>query len=198
MEIKYNQMIPLRGRRLSMAAAGGALVVMGLGQNVLAQSADPVVRLDAITVEGNRYYEMPSSEETGGYGIDSATVGTKTPATLRDIPQSVSVVTRDAIDDQGLVTLDELGRHTPGMRVLSNDNGRSSIFARGYEYDEYNIDGLPAPMSSISGSVPSLSAFDRVEIMRGPSGLFNNTSEMGGIVNLVRKRPTDEFQAHVQ
>lgn len=181
----------------SKALLGGTLALMGFAQTALAQSTEEAARLDTITVEGNRLYEMLPSETTGGYGIDAATVGTKTPAALRDIPQSVSVVTRDAIEDQGFATLDELGRRTPGMRVLSNDNGRSSIYARGYEYDEYNIDGLPAPMSSITGSVPSLAAFDRVEIMRGPSGLFNSTSEMGGIVNLVRKRPTREFQGHV-
>lgn len=185
-------------KRLFRVKAGGAMLLLGLGQNALAQPVEPVTRLDAITVEGNRFYDMDSSEARGGYGIESASVGTKTPATLRDIPQSVSVVTREAIDDQNLNTLDELGRKTPGVRVLSNDNGRSSIYARGYEYDEYNIDGLPAPMASINGSVPSLSAFDRVEIMRGPSGLFNSTSEMGGIVNLVRKRPTDDFKAHIQ
>ncbi|PSJ21829.1 TonB-dependent siderophore receptor [Halomonas sp. ND22Bw] len=181
----------------STALLGGTLALMGIAQTALAQSIEDAARLDTITVEGNRLYEMLPSETTGGYGIDAATVGTKTPAALRDIPQSVSVVTRDAIEDQGFATLDELGRRTPGMRVLSNDNGRSSIYARGYEYDAYSIDGLPAPMSSITGSVPSLAAFDRVEVMRGPSGLFNSTSEMGGIVNLVRKRPTREFQGHV-
>ncbi|GAB2797301.1 TonB-dependent siderophore receptor [Halomonas shantousis] len=154
-------------------------------------------RLDTITVEGNRLYEMLPSEETEGYSVDAATVGTKVPAALRDIPQSITVITRDAIEDRNLDTLDELGRRTPGMRVLSNDDGRSSIYARGYEYDEYNIDGLPAPMQSINGTVPNLAAFDRVEVMRGPSGLFNSTSEMGGIVNLVRKRPTHDFQGHV-
>ncbi|SPJ33104.1 TonB-dependent siderophore receptor [Kushneria phyllosphaerae] len=154
-------------------------------------------RLDTITVEGNRLYDMLPSEQTGGYGVDAATVGTKTPAALRDIPQSISVVTREAIEDQNFDTLDQMAKRTPGMRVLSNDDGRSSIYARGYEYDEYNIDGLPAPMASINGTVPNLSSFDRVEIMRGPSGLFNSTSEMGGIVNLVRKRPTYDFQGHV-
>ncbi|MFC0269552.1 TonB-dependent siderophore receptor [Kushneria aurantia] len=154
-------------------------------------------RLDTITVEGNRLYEMLPSEQTGGYSVDAATVGTKIPASLRDIPQSISVVTRDAIEDQNFDTLDQMAKRTPGMRVLTNDDGRSSIYSRGYEYNEYNIDGLPAPMSSITGSVPSLAPFDRVEIMRGPSGLFNSTSEMGGIVNLVRKRPTYDFQGHV-
>ncbi|MED5500183.1 MAG: TonB-dependent siderophore receptor [Pseudomonadota bacterium] len=153
--------------------------------------------LETLTVKGNRLYEMLPSETTGGYAVDAATVGTKTPAALRDIPQSISVVTRDAIEDRNLDTLDQLARRTPGVRVLSNDDGRSSIYARGYEYDEANIDGLPAPMQSINGTVPDLAAFDRVEIMRGPSGLFNSTSEMGGIVNLVRKRPTYDFQGHV-
>ncbi len=177
----------------AFATFGSVVALIGASQAALAQTADET-RLDTVTVEGNRLYEMLPSEVTEGYSVDSATVGTKTPAALRDIPQSVSVVTRDAIDDQNFTTLDELGRRTTGVRVLSNDNGRSSIFARGYEYDEASIDGLPAPMTSINGSVPSLAAFDRVEIMRGPSGLFNSTSEMGGIVNLVRKRPTDEFQ----
>ncbi|WP_447553254.1 TonB-dependent siderophore receptor [Vreelandella sp. EE22] len=180
-----------------MAAAGSAALLLGFAPNVLAQATSKASRLETVTVEGNRLYEMLPSEVTGGYSVDAATVGTKTPASLRDIPQSVSVVTREAIEDQNFTTLDELGRRTPGMRVLSNDNGRSSIYARGFEYDEYSIDGLPAPMTSITGSVPTLSAFDRVEIMRGPSGLFDSTSEMGGIVNLVRKRPTYETQGRV-
>ncbi|WP_447955772.1 TonB-dependent siderophore receptor [Vreelandella sp. EE7] len=179
------------------AAVGSAALLLGFTPNVLAQATGEAMRLETVTVEGNRLYEMLPSEVTGGYGVDAATVGTKTPASLRDIPQSVSVVTREAIEDQNFTTLDELGRRTPGMRVLSNDNGRSSIYARGFEYDEYSIDGLPAPMTSITGSVPTLSAFDRVEIMRGPSGLFDSTSEMGGIVNLVRKRPTYDPQGRI-
>lgn len=181
----------------SAAVIGSTAVILSFAPNVLAQAVEEATRLDTVTVQGNRLYEMLPSEVTGGYSVDAATVGTKTPASLRDIPQSVSVVTREAIEDQNFTTLDQLGRRTPGMRVLSNDNGRSSIYARGYEYDQVSIDGLPAPMTSITGSVPTLSAFDRVEIMRGPSGLFDSTSEMGGIVNLVRKRPTRDFQGHV-
>lgn len=176
-------------------ALGLSLTASGSG--VWAQETSGDTALRTLTVKGNRLYEMLPSEVTGGYTVDAATVGTKTPASLRDIPQSISVVTRDALDDQNLDTLDQMAKRTPGMRVLPNDSGRSSIYSRGYEYDEYNIDGLSAPMTSITGSVPNLSAFDRVEIMRGPSGLFNSTSEMGGIVNLVRKRPTETFQGHV-
>lgn len=180
------------------------VLAMGLGacsaHNVLAADVtmgpDPV-RLDTLTVEGNQLYGMEASEATGGYGVEAATVGTKTPAALRDIPQSVTVLSREYLDDRQFVNLDDMAKYTPGLRTLTNDSGRSSVFARGYEYDESNIDGLPAPMSSIYGTLPSLAAMDRVEIMRGPSGLFSSTSELGGIINLVRKRPTDEFQGHI-
>lgn len=117
-------------------------------------------------------------------------------ASLRDIPQSVSIITTQQIKDRNADTFDQLARRIPGMRVLSNDDGRSSVYARGYEYSEANVDGLSAPMAGIYGSLPNLFAFDRVELMRGPSGLFDSSGEMGGTVNLVRKRPTADFQGH--
>ncbi|KTS74640.1 TonB-dependent receptor [Pseudomonas oryzihabitans] len=175
----------------------GALIpfpLTALAASVAGQSA---TELDTLTIEGNRLYDMAPSEQTGGYTVDSATVGTKTPAALRDIPQSITSYTNDYIKDRNFNTLDDLAKSTAGLRVLTNDSGRSSIYSRGYEYDEYNIDGLPAPMTSIFGTVPILSPFDRVEIMRGPSGLFNSTSELGGIVNMVRKRGTEDFQGHI-
>ncbi|MGY8819613.1 MAG: TonB-dependent siderophore receptor [Pseudomonadales bacterium] len=179
-------------RPLLLAGLLAPFPLNALAQSVAAQ-AEPV-QLESITVEGNRLYDMLSSEQSGGYTVPAATVGTKTPAELRDIPQSISVYTSDYIRDRQFVNLDDLAKYSTGLRTLTNDSGRSSIYARGYEYDEFNIDGLPAPMASINGTLPSLSPFDRVEVMRGPSGLFNSTSEMGGIVNMVRKRPTREFQ----
>ena len=115
--------------RRSAVMMGSSAVLLSFAPSVLAQAIEDVTRLEPVTVEGNRLYEMLSSEANGGYSVDAATVGTKTPASLRDIPQSVSVVTHEAIEDQNFTTLDELGRRTPGMRVLTNDNGRSSIYA---------------------------------------------------------------------
>lgn len=152
---------------------------------------------ETVVVYGNPLYGMASSEDTGGYSVDSATVGTKTPAALRDIPQSITVLTNDYIEERNFVAVDDLAKYTPGLRTMVNDSGRSSIFSRGYEYDEVNLNGLPAPMQSKYGTLPALAAVDRVEIMRGPSGLFNSTSELGGVINMVLKRPTDEFSGSV-
>ncbi|WP_245879866.1 TonB-dependent siderophore receptor [Vibrio gangliei] len=150
---------------------------------------------ESVVVYGNPLYGMASSEETGGYSVDAATVGTKTPAALKDIPQSVTVLTNDYIEERNYVAVDDLAKYTPGLRTMANDSGRSSIFSRGYEFDEVNLNGLPSPMQSRWGNLPSLAAVDRVEIMRGPSGLFNSTSELGGVINMVLKKPTEEFHA---
>lgn len=177
--------------RINMTAA---TVLAALSSSVFAaQTAD----LETVHIKGQRSYNAIATEKNGDYSSFAATVGTKIPASLREIPQSVSIITNRQVKDRNVDTFDQLARKTPGLRVLSNDDGRSSVYARGYEYSEYNIDGLPAQMQSINGTLPNLFAFDRVEVMRGPSGLFDSSGEMGGIVNLVRKRPTKAFQGHM-
>lgn len=176
--------------RINMTAA---TVLAALSSSVFAaQTAD----LETVHIKGQRSYNAIATEKNGDYSSFAATVGTKIPASLREIPQSVSIITNRQVKDRNVDTFDQLARKTPGLRVLSNDDGRSSVYARGYEYSEYNIDGLPVQMQSINGTLPNLFAFDRVEVMRGPSGLFDSSGEMGGIVNLVRKRPTKAFQGH--
>lgn len=174
-----------------------ALILAPFPKTLLAEEVSEATSLPTLTVEGNALYDTDSSEELTGYNVEAATVGTKTPATLKDIPQSITVLTNDYIEDRGFVHLDDAAKATPGLRTLTNDSGRSSIYSRGYEYDDALIDGLTAPISSKFGSLPSLSAFDRIEIMRGPSGLFSSTSELGGIINLVRKRGTEDTQASI-
>lgn len=156
--------------------------------------ADNETRMETLTVEGNTLYLEKPTEENDSYTNKGAFVGTKAPAALRDIPQSVSVITHQTIEDQGVDTLQEVVENTPGLRMLPNEKGRSSVISRGYKYSEYNVDGLPAQMESRLGSMPNLAAFDRIEIMRGPSGLFDASGEMGGIINLIRKRGGYEFQ----
>src|SRR5690606_22975133 len=70
--------------------------------------------------------------------------------------------------------------------------GRSSLFLRGFEIDNYLVNGLPAPISSIYGTQPDLAIFDRVETLRGPTGLFGGSGEPGGTANLGLKRAQDE------
>ena len=126
MNKKHTQGRTLRGAGTRRMMIGAGVLLVSLP----AQAEDTAMVLDTQRVKGLRLYDMASSEESGGYSVDAATVGSKVPASLRDIPQSVSVVTHDAIEDQNFITLDQLAARTPGVRVLNNDSGRSSIFAR--------------------------------------------------------------------
>lgn len=195
--IKYNHYhLYVIGWFMFRVDATAALVLAAFSSPLWAAQIEQTADLEAVHVQGQRSYNAIATEKNGGYSSFAATVGTKIPAALREIPQSVSIITNQQIKDRNVDTFDQLARKTPGLRVLSNDDGRSSVYARGYEYSEYNVDGLPAQMQSINGTLPNLFAFDRVEVMRGPSGLFDSSGEMGGIVNLVRKRPTKAFQGY--
>jgi outer membrane receptor for ferric coprogen and ferric-rhodotorulic acid len=151
------------------------------------------LQLDPVTVEGRGQTNAATTQGTGSYTSPVTTVGAKDPTPVRQIPQSISIVTRQRIEDQNMTRLEDAARRTAGMTVLTNDHGRSSIFARGYELDSYLVDGLPAPLSSVYGTQPDLAMFDRVEVLRGPPGLFNGAGEPGGTVNLARKRGLDQF-----
>lgn len=142
-------------------------VALALGANVAAETLpDGSTELENVNVTGHRRYNGLVTENSSEYSSFAATVGTKSPASLREIPQSVSILTNQQIKDRNVDTLDQLAKQTPALRVLSNDDGRSSIYSRGYEYSEYSVDGLSAPMASIYGTMPNLFAFDRVELMR--------------------------------
>lgn len=146
------------------------------------ESGDAPVRLERFNVSSERAYSQNFSA-----------VGSKDATNLRQIPQSLTVITQQRIQDQNLVVLEDAMRKTTGMLVLTNDPGRSSIFARGFEIDNYLVDGLPAPVSSRHGSQPELVMFETVEVLRGPAGIFAGTGEPGGTVNLTRKRAGRAF-----
>lgn len=89
-------------------------------------AADDSEMLDTIFIKTQRGYSADATENSRDYSAFAATVGTKIPATPREIPQSISIVTNQQIKDRNVETLDQLARKTPGLRVLSNDDGAPS------------------------------------------------------------------------
>lgn len=151
------------------------------------------ITLAPLVVEGASY----ETEGTGSYSSNLVSVGEKDVLTVREIPQSTHVLTRDRLEDGGFTSLDTALRKTPGITVLSNDDGRSSIFSRGFEYDNLYFNGLAAPLSSIYGTQPDMAIVDHVEILRGPQGLYGGTGEPTGTVNMRLKQAQKEFGASV-
>lgn len=136
-----------------------------------------------------------TTEGSGSYASSVVTIG-KGEQSQRDIAQSISVITQQRLQDQGLTDIKEALLAAPGVSVVSNDPG-GHYYSRGFLIGSYQFDGVPLERQLYArGSAfnTSTAIFDRVEIMRGPQGLFEGAGDPSGSVNLVRKRPTQERQ----
>ncbi|RYY28754.1 MAG: TonB-dependent siderophore receptor [Sphingomonadales bacterium] len=127
------------------------------------------------------------------YAPQKAAVAGKTPADILEIPQSVSVVTRQQIEDRNLFTIGEAVQTVAGVTVMPFDGTNPDYRARGFVLD-YAYDGIP---STFSSGIPEfdLVIYERLEVQRGPTGLFRGSGSPGGTINLIRKRGQDKFAA---
>ncbi|WDH19983.1 TonB-dependent siderophore receptor [Pseudomonas chlororaphis] len=145
-----------------------------------------------------------TTEHSGSYTTGSMGVATRLPLSIRETPQSVSVVTRKRMDDQGMTRLEDALAQVTGVNVMYETADQVRFYSRGFAMDNVQENGTS---SSFQGSVPGMGSaeassdspdmalYDRVEVLRGASGLTQGSGEPGGTINLVRKAPTRDFQA---
>lgn len=191
--------------RLSTALAGTALVLVSpgvLAQVGEAQEATPAGTrtLPAVTVQDQR--DDGATEGTGSYTARQVRSATGLVLTPRETPQSVTVITRQQMDDQNLNSLNDTMMGVPGVTRQSYgdlDSGYVSYYSRGFEINNYLIDGVPTSPLSMEGltglGVRDMAIFDQVVVVRGATGLLTGAGDPGASINLVRKRPTRDFQA---
>ncbi|WP_219219659.1 TonB-dependent siderophore receptor [Variovorax boronicumulans] len=127
---------------------------------------------------------------TRSYATRATTIG-KTEQAIKDIPQSVSVVTRQRMDDQNLLSLSDVVNNTTGLVATQGMGAGIAVTARGFLLDTMQYDGVAVPRNTYSlgnwGS-ESLVFYDRVEVLRGAAGLLQGAGSPGGAINFVRKR----------
>lgn len=141
-----------------------------------------------------------TTEDSGSYTSNVATIG-KGQHKLKDIPQSVSIVTRKAMDDQNLNTLNEVLEKTTGITTYQSPSGGKYIYSRGFEIETFQYDGVPLDRRYYgvgSGFTSDTQIYDRVEVLRGANGLLQGAGAASGAVNLVRKRPKAEPSLSIQ
>ncbi|UUY08536.1 TonB-dependent siderophore receptor [Pseudomonas sp. J452] len=165
-----------------------------------AEPTDGTVQLQATQVDAQGLKGQATTEGTQSYTTGAMTTGTKLPLSIRETPQSVSVITRQRIEDQGMEDLNDVVKYTPGLTVNQYGPARQSYKARGFEVDNIMYDGLPTSISTYTQDVISaadLAMYDRVEIVRGATGLMQGAGNPAAAINLVRKRPTATPQASI-
>ena len=141
------------------------------------------------------------TEGSGSYTTRNMSTATPLNLSPRETPQSVSVMTRQRMNDQNMTSLDEAMGQTTGVNVVNQNGFQVKYESRAFVMDNIKEDGVnTSTQSSVMNSFqassesPDMAIYDRVEILRGASGLTQGSGEPGGTVNLVRKKPTYQFQ----
>ncbi len=143
-----------------------------------------------------------TTEGTGLWTTGTTTSSIRLPMSVRETPQSVSVITDQRMKDRNMTSLEDVMRDVTGVNVMTDTGGRYHFESRGFAIQNVQQDGANSLPGSPSGNayrsavdLPDMAIYDHVEVLRGASGLLQGNGTPGGSINLVRKRPTDTFQA---
>lgn len=141
---------------------------------------------DATTLDGI----IVKGERAEGYSVRRTAAGTRFNLAPREIPQSVSIISHQRIEDQNLDDIIDVLANTTGVSSTQSDTERTEFYARGFYIDSYQFDNLPTQMVqnwSYGDSGLDLALYDRVEVVRGATGLLTGAGNPSASVNLVRK-----------
>lgn len=179
-------------KNASLATAMALLPVV-----VMAQAQNPVT-LPEIQVQGAATQETATGP-VQGYTAHRAASASKTDTPLIETPQSVTVITRDQITDQGANSLQEALGYAAGVRsdAYGVDSRADSVRIRGASPDTY-LDGLRQNFDYYTSTTRTEPfTLERIEVLRGPSAMLYGQGSTAGIINMVSKRPQSEFQGEV-
>ncbi|MFY8116770.1 MAG: TonB-dependent siderophore receptor [Roseateles sp.] len=115
----------------------------------------------------------------------------------KDTPQSLNILGQQAIEDYRLHSVGDALGSLPGVYVERYETDRSSYFARGFEINNFQIDGLGLLPGRFTGleDKGDTAMYERIEVLRGAGTLLIGAGNPSATVNYVRKRPGSRFQA---
>ncbi|MEG3131506.1 ferric-rhodotorulic acid/ferric-coprogen receptor FhuE [Pantoea cypripedii] len=177
--------------RLSVLAL---LIASGIAHAAEADSKDQTLTVNAST-------DDQQQQAASDYNVPVTRAATKMALTARDTPQSISVISKQRMQDQQLETLNDVLKNTTGISEFNSGANRSNFYSRGFMIDNYQIDGVPVLIDSqwnIGDTLSDTAIYDRVEVVRGATGLMTGAGSPAASVNMVRKRAdSKEFKADV-
>lgn len=138
-----------------------------------------------------------ATTESGSYTTTGPlATGARLNLTPRETPQSLSIMTRERMEEQGLQTLAETMQQVTGVYVNYNDTERVTYNARGYAVNNFQVDGMLNLFGSSLKANGDNVVYERIEVVRGATGLTTGAGDPSATINQVRKRPTKTFQGN--
>ncbi|WP_230492794.1 ferric-rhodotorulic acid/ferric-coprogen receptor FhuE [Martelella alba] len=162
-----------------------ALFVSSLWQPAFAVDAGGT---ETLTVQAAG--ENDGNQTSKDYSVPVTSAATKMPLVLRDIPQSVTIVSSERMQDQVLESVGDVLSQTTGIAASNIDSDRSNYYSRGYLINNYLFDGIPTIVTDVwdLGDTKSDTAiYDRIEVVRGANSLALGSGNPSASINMIRK-----------
>lgn len=160
-------------RRLLAAALAASSITLLPAQ--APAPGDTPIQLSAFTVDAS---------SNRGYHAANVLSGTRSQIALKDLPQTINVVTSEFFEDIGARNVESALFYTPGVRKSTEFEGILSV--RGFREASQRLNGFP----TATGGRWDPIALERVEIVKGPSAaLYGSSASAGGFANLITKKP---------
>ncbi|RBQ30383.1 TonB-dependent siderophore receptor [Arcobacter sp. FW59] len=139
------------------------------------------------------------------YTVKETSSTTKLDLSLKETPQSITVITQKQIEDQNLQDINDVLEQTPGITTVQfgqNGAGYTTYYSRGFAINNFQRDGIPTTTSSFDSGdlvgIEDTSMYERIEVVRGSTGLTNGSGNPAASINYVRKKPTKDFQGNAK
>lgn len=130
--------------------------------------------------------ELQVTGQRRSYAVETVTTATKIAAPLRDIPQTIDVISDELIQAQRALSLQDVLRNVPGVGLSVGDGQRDQVSIRGFTAiaDQF-VDGFRDDALYFR----DLSNIERVEVLKGPASVLYGRGSSGGLINRVTKKP---------
>ncbi len=197
--VKGEQVSALNGQfsaetALTELVKNTGLLVKRTGNNALTLvvASNPLAIKKSVIDESTEVIEI-----RGSYTRTEANSATGLNMSLRETPQAITVMTKARMDDQNLHEISEVLEQAVGINYDGSTLGSdgSYFYSRGFAVTNYQVDGIPRP-AGIYGftlNTSDMTSYDRIEIVRGATGLMNGVGNPSASINLMRKQATKEF-----
>ena len=149
------------------------------------------VELQATSITGTADYETAQGPVKGYLATRSASA-TRTDTSIHETPQSISVVTKDAVEDIGATRLQDALDYAGGVGRANNFGGQglTTFTVRGFTTGEFYRNGFP--INRGYPNMPDANTIERLEVLRGPATMLYGRGDPGGTFNVVSKQPLPE------
>ncbi|MDF2395568.1 TonB-dependent siderophore receptor [Pseudomonas sp. 3MA1] len=184
--------------REALRGTGLQLQHSSAGSYSLVASTDGVVALPETNISGQQAGESAWGP-ADGYLATRTAAGTKTDTALVEAPRSISVATRQQMEDRNVQNLDDAVRYMPGIVSASygSDTRYDWMRVRGFEPTQF-LDGLPLPRGVYANPKAETWNLDRLALLRGPASSVYGQTPPGGLLDMVSRRPSADTSHAVQ